>query len=141
MTLRMNPYLVLNGNAREAIQFYAEALGAEIVGIQSFGEMPANPDFPLPEEAKDRVSHGLIRVGEAEIMFSDSFPGQTVQQGGNVTICILTDDPERSRTLFDALKQGGQVQMPLQETFWSPAYGTVTDKYGVTFQISTEAAR
>lgn len=138
MTLRLIPYLVMDGNAKEAIQFYEKALDAKILFYQTFGEMPENPEFPLPEEAKDRVSHALVRVGESDLMFSDTFPGQPHQSGSQVTICISTNDKEKSKRIYEALKQGGQVNMPLQETFFSPAYGIVTDKFGVTFQINTE---
>lgn len=138
MTLRMSPYLMMNGNAKEAIQFYEKALKAEVLFNQTFGEMPENPEFPLPDEAKELVSHAMLKVGETELMFSDNFPGQTSQIGDQVTICISTNDIEKSKQMFESLQQEGQVKMPLQETFFSPAYGIVTDKFGVTFQIYTE---
>ena len=138
MTLRLIPYFVMNGNAREAIQFYEKALDGQVLFSQSFGEMPENPDFPLPAEAKELVSHATIKVGETELMFSDTFPGQPHQSGNQVTICLSTDDADQARKMFDALQQDGQVTMPLQETFFSPAYGSVTDKFGVNFQIFTE---
>jgi PhnB protein len=134
----MSPYLMMNGNAKEAIQFYEKALKAEVLFNQTFGEMPENPEFPLPEEAKELVSHAMLKVGETELMFSDNFPGQTSQIGDQVTICISTNDIEKSKQMFESLQQEGQVKMPLQETFFSPAYGIVTDKFGVTFQIYTE---
>jgi Uncharacterized protein conserved in bacteria len=139
LTLRLNPYLVLDGNAREAIRFYEKALDAQVIGIQTFGEMPENPEFPLPAEAKDRIAHALLKVGETDLMFSDTFPGQPLQKGNHVTICITTNDTLKSKKIFEALQEGGQVGMPLQETFWSPAYGIVTDKFGVTFHITTES--
>lgn len=138
MTLKLIPYLVMNGNAKEAIGFYQNALDAQVLFSQSFGEMPENPEFPLPAEAKDRVSHATIKVGETELMLSDTFPGQPHQSGTQVTICISTNDADQARKFFDALQDGGQVGMPLQETFFSPAYGSVTDKFGVNFQIFTE---
>jgi PhnB protein len=138
MTLRLNPYLVMDGNAREAIQFYQKALDAKVLFSQTFGEMPENPDSPLPADAKERVGHAMIKVGETDLMFSDTFPGQPVQSGNQVSICITTDDADQARKMFEALKQDGQVTMPLQETFFSPAYGSVTDKFGINFQIFTE---
>jgi PhnB protein len=135
----MNPYLVMDGNAKEAIQFYEKALDAEVVMVQTFGEMPANPDFPLPDSARDRISHALLKVGETDLMFSDTFPGQPVQSSNQVQICIMTDQAEQAKRIYEALREGGQVVMPLQETFWSPAYGIVADKYGVNWNISTEA--
>lgn len=138
MTVRLIPYLVMNGNAKEAIQFYQKALDAQVLFSQSFGEMPENPEFPLPAEAKDLVSHATIKVGETEVMFSDTFPGQPHQIGNQVTICISTNDADQAHRIFEALQEGGQVTMPLQETFFSPAYGNLTDKFGVSFQIFTE---
>lgn len=138
MSLRLIPYLVMDGNAKEAIQFYQKALDAQVLFSQSFGEMPENPEFPLPAEAKDLVSHATIKVGETEVMFSDNFPGTPHQSGNQVTLCLSTNDAEQARKFFDALQDGGQVGMPLQETFFSPAYGIVTDKFGVNFQIFTE---
>lgn len=138
MTLKLIPYLVMNGNAREAIDFYQKALNADVLFTQSFGEMPENPEFPLPEDAKNLVSHATIKVGETELMLSDTFPGQPHSSGTQVTICITTDNAEKAKQMFEALMQEGQVTMPLQETFFSPAYGSVVDKFGVSFQISTE---
>lgn len=138
MTLRLIPYVAMNGNAKEAIEFYQKALDAQVLYSQSFGEMPENPEFPIPEEAKDRISHATIKVGETELMLSDTFPGQPHNSGNQVTICISTNDADKARQMYDALQQDGQVGMPLQETFFSPAYGSVTDKFGVGFQIYTE---
>ncbi|WNC15174.1 VOC family protein [Brevibacillus brevis] len=138
MTIRLTPYLMMDGTAKEAIEFYEKALGANVLFMQTFGEMPENPEFPLPEAARNRVSHATIKIGESDLMFSDTFPGQPVQNGSLVTICLSTDDPAKSKQFFEALQEGGTVVMPLQATFFSPAYGIVTDKFGVSFQIYTE---
>ncbi|MEJ3717452.1 VOC family protein [Paenibacillus polymyxa] len=139
MSKRLIPYITLDGNAREAIEFYEEALDAQLLFIQTFGEMPENPDFPIPAEVKERVGHATLKVGETELMFSDTFSGSPFSSGNQVSICITTDSVEQAKKMFDALQQGGQVGMPLQETHFSPAYGNVTDKFGVTFQMFTEA--
>lgn len=138
MTVRLIPYLVMDGNAKEAIEFYREALDAEVLYSQTFGEGPEDPQYPVPEEAKNRIMHATVKVGENELMFSDIFPDQPHQKGNQVTICISTNDREKSQKFFKALQQDGQVTMPLQETFFSPAYGSVIDKFGVNFQIYTE---
>ncbi|KAF6637481.1 VOC family protein [Paenibacillus sp. EKM208P] len=139
MSKRLIPYITMDGNAKEAIEFYKEALDAQLLFIQTFGEMPENPDFPIPAEVKERVGHATLKVGETELMFSDTFPGSPFSSGNQVSICITTDSVEQAQKMFDALQQGGQVEMPLQETHFSPAYGNVTDKFGVTFQMFTEA--
>ncbi|MFC5603803.1 VOC family protein [Sporosarcina koreensis] len=138
MSLKLIPYFMMNGNAKEAMQFYEEVLDAKVLFSQTFGEMPENPEFPLPEEAKGLVSHATIKVGESDLMFSDNFPGATAQTGDQVTICITTNDVDKATGIFEALQQDGQVRMPLEATFFSPAYGIVTDKFGITFQIYTE---
>ncbi|WP_029420700.1 VOC family protein [Alicyclobacillus macrosporangiidus] len=138
MAVTLTPYLVMNGNASEAIAFYERALDAKVLFRQTFGEMPENPEFPLPAEAKNRISHATIQVGESAVMLSDTFPGQPFQSGNQVTICLSTNDKEQSQRFFEALQQGGSVSMPLQETFFSPAYAVLTDKFGVTWQIYTE---
>ncbi|MGG1642599.1 VOC family protein [Paenibacillus sp. NRS-1782] len=139
MSKRLIPYITMNGNVKDAIQFYEKVLDAQLLFIQTFGEMPENPEFPIPAEIKERVGHATLKVGETELMFSDTFPGSPFSSGNQVSICITTDSVEQSRRMFDALQQGGQVGMALQETHFSPAYGNVTDKFGITFQIFTEA--
>ncbi|MFD2630093.1 VOC family protein [Oceanobacillus kapialis] len=138
MSVKLLPYLIMDGNAAEAIEFYQKALKAKVLYTQAFGDMPENPEFPVPEEAKQRIAHATIQVGETEVMLSDTFPGQPHQNGNQVAICISTDDPAKASELFEGLSNGGNVTMPLQETFFSPAYGIVTDKFGVNFQIHTQ---
>lgn len=141
MITGMNPYLVTNGNGQEAVKFYEEVLGAKVQSLQTFGDMPDNPEYPTPPEAKDRILHAHMKVGDFDLLLSDTFPTteQPYQLGEQVSIALIIDDAEQTRTIFDKLADGGTVGMPLQETFWSPLYGNVTDKFGVTWQISTEA--
>ncbi|WP_410769023.1 VOC family protein [Fontibacillus sp. BL9] len=138
MAVHLTPYLTMDGNAKEAIEFYQQALEAKILFIQTFEEMPENPEFPLSPEMKGRISHATLQIGESELMFSDSFPGQSPQSGNLLSICVTTDSPEQAGRYFEALKQGGKVEMPLQETFFSPNYGIVADKFGVVFQVFTK---
>lgn len=139
MAKRLAPYLILDGTAKEALAFYEKALGAQVMGVMPFGEMPADPNHPMPEGVKDRIMHAMMKVGETELMFSDTFPGQGHQIGNHVTIALVLDDAAEARRAFDALSEGGKVDMPLQQTFWSPAYGQVTDKYAVSWQVTTES--
>jgi PhnB protein len=124
----------MEGNAKEAIQFYKQAIGAEVLEIITYGEMPDSPS----DDLKNLVAHARLHVGESELMFSDS-PGLPIQKGDLVTICISTNEVEKSKQIFDALRQDGHVNCPLEETSFSPAFGNVTDKFGVTFQIVTES--
>lgn len=137
MTVKLTPYFNMEGNAREAIQFYEQAIGAEVLTILTYGEMPEMPNT-FTDELKNLVAHAKIRVGETELMFSDAPSGSSIPKGKQVTICITTNDVEQSKRFFEALRQDGQVNMPFGEESFSPGFGDVTDKFGVTFQIYTE---
>jgi PhnB protein len=137
MILGVHAYLRMNGNGKEAVKFYENALEAEVLGVQTYGELPENPEFTLPEEAKDRVVHAQLRVGNTFLMLSDTFPGQPFQTGSQVDVAITLNDIEKSKEVFGKLLDGGEVIMPIQETPWSPSYGQVKDKFGITWQIST----
>ncbi|NEW07660.1 VOC family protein [Paenibacillus sp. SYP-B3998] len=140
MILGIYPHLVLEGNVQEAVKFYEDALDAIVLGLQTFGEIPENPQYPTPVEAKDRVINAHLKVGHTDLMLSDTYPGHPYQIGSQVTTALIINDVEKSKEVFEKLQKGGQIIMPLQETFWSPSYGHVTDKFGVTWQISTQVA-
>ncbi|WP_044640108.1 VOC family protein [Risungbinella massiliensis] len=137
MSIYLNPYLVFDGNTREAVGFYEKALGAKVMGIMRFGDMPEDPNHPLTDDMKDRIMHAHLKVGDSDLMFSDTFPGMPYQQGDSVQIALHPSDEARSREIFNALADGGQIVMPLQKTDWSPLYGIVKDQFGVFFQVST----
>ena len=138
MTVKLIPYLNMEGNAREAIQFYQQAIDAEVLSIMTYGEMPDMPNT-FTDDLKNLVAHAKLRVGESELMFSDAPSGSTIPKGKQVTICLSTNDVEKSRRFFEALRQNGQVNMPFGEEPFSPGFGDITDQFGVTFQIYTES--
>ncbi|MFD0769725.1 VOC family protein [Bacillus sp. CGMCC 1.60114] len=141
MILSINPYLVTNGNGQEAVKFYENALDAKVEMLQTFGDMPENPEHPVPAEAKDLVLHAHLKIGNTDLMISDTFPGQAHEIGSHLTIAIHIQGAEKAEEVFAKLQDGGQVIMPLQETFWSPLYGQVQDKFGVQWQVSTAACQ
>ncbi|QGH35503.1 VOC family protein [Gracilibacillus salitolerans] len=137
MAVKLTPYLNLEGNAREAIQFYEQAIGAKVLTIMTYGDMPDMPNT-FTDDLKELVAHAKLQVGETELMFSDVPDGSPVEKGKQVTICISTNNVEKSKRIFDALQQEGTVNMPFEEQPFSPGFGDVTDKFGVTFQVNTE---
>jgi PhnB protein len=139
--MRLIPYLMMNGNAKDAIEYYTQVMDAKVEFQQTFGDMPANPAMPTMPEVKDLVMHAMVKIGDSDLMFSDTFPDQPTKSGDQVTICVSIADAEQAKKMFETLKQEGQEIMPLQETFFSPAYGIVTDKFGVTFQIYAESQK
>lgn len=137
MVLGIHPYLVVEGRGKEAIAFYQKAIDAQVVQVQTFGEIPENPEFPIPNEAKDFIINAHLKVGDSDLMLSDTFPGHSVPIGAQVTISLTTNNVDKTREVFAELQEDGQVIMALQETFWSPLYGQVIDKFGVTWQVNT----
>lgn len=133
MNMKVTPYAMLNGTAKDAIHFYEQVLGAEVLFKQTFGEGPE----ALPDEAREHIAHSVLRIGDSEFMLCDILPGQPHRIGNQMTVCITTTDTELSKQLFDALLQEGHADIPLEAMYFSPAYGMVTDKFGVTFQIFT----
>lgn len=137
MTVSLTPYITLEGRVKEAIQFYEQAIGAEILFIITYGEMPDMPNT-FTDDLRSLVAHAKLKVGVTELMLSDAPGGSPVENGKRVTICITTNDVEKSKRIYEALRQEGQVNMPFKEEPFSPGFGDVTDKFGVTFQIYTE---
>ena len=135
--MKLTPYITLEGRAKEAITFYEQAIGAEVLSIVTYGEMPDMPNT-FTEDLKRLVAHARVKVGDTELMVSDAQSGSPLGNGKRVTICITTNDVEHSRRIYEALRQDGQVNMPFKEESFSPGFGDVTDKFGVTFQIYTE---
>lgn len=137
MTVKLTPYITLEGRTKEAISFYEQAIGAEILSMITYGDMPDMPDT-FTGDLKSLVAHAKLKVGETELMMSDAPAGSPLESGKRVTICITTNDVGQSKRIYEALLQDGQANMPFKEEPFSPGFGDVTDKFGVTFQIYTE---
>lgn len=130
-------YLIFNGNCREAVEFYSEVFGTVSDEIMTFGDHPSS-DYPLSEEEKKLIMHTSMRISGDLIMFSDAFPGSPVTVGENVSIMVTSKDMEELKAQFHKIKEGGRVEMDLQETFWSKCYGAAIDQFGVSWQFNHE---
>jgi|SRR5688572_18088374 PhnB protein len=135
---QLNPYLNFDGTAEKAIALYERALGAKTENLQRFGDMPGEPPAPA---AAQRVLHALLRIGAGTVMISDSPPGMPVAPGSNVHVCLDFDDPAEMAQRFDALAAGGEVTMPLQDTFWGAKFGMLTDPYGIRWMFNCTLKR
>ncbi|MDF2699405.1 MAG: glyoxalase family protein [Haloplasmataceae bacterium] len=129
-------YLNFNGNCRQAVEFYAQAFNTPVQQMMTFGDSPQDPNFQLPEEAKNLILHTFLMISGSRVMFSDTFPGQPFTVGNNVNVTVLGKNVDELKTYFEKLKVGGNIQMDLQETFWSKCYGMLTDQFGICWQIS-----
>ena len=134
--MSVDAYLNFNGNCREAVEYYAQVFGTETPNMMSFGEMPPNPEYPLPEEAKHLIMHSRLNISGSNVMFSDVFPGMPFVVGNNISLTIVSDNMDEIQSAFNKLKDGGTVGMELQETFWSKCYGSLTDKFGIIWQFN-----
>lgn len=137
MVLGVYPYLRTNGNGKDVVEFYKDVFDAELLGVQTYGDFPENPEFPISDEIKRLVAHAQLKIGNTFLMLSDNFPDDPYEVGTNLNIAVLISDVEKTKKVFEKLQVGGEVLLPLQETPFSPAYGQIKDKYSVTWQIST----
>lgn len=137
MSLNLIPYILMNGRAKEAIAYYEETLKAKVLFKQTFGEGPKDGTVNFKEEELNLIAHSILKIGENQIMIADIIPELPFQSGNQVSICITTSDIDEARELYSNLKKEGKVLIELNEIYFSPAYGMVTDKFGVTFQIYT----
>ncbi|WP_029595933.1 VOC family protein [Exiguobacterium chiriqhucha] len=135
----INPYLNFNGDCRDAVLFYADVFAEPAPDIMTFAAQPGPDGEPVQDELADLVLHARLSVHGTSLMFSDAMPDGPVTFGQNITLAVVTDDLHAIRREFEALSDGGRVLMPLQETFWSKAYGMVEDRFGVQWQFSHEA--
>lgn len=134
--MSVDVYINFNGNCREAVEYYAKVFQTEKPQIMTFGDSPQNPEYPLPESAKDLVMHTRLQIDGSNVMFSDTFPGSPFIEGNNITLALVSKSSEDLTSWFNQLKDGGKVTMELQETFWSKLYGMVIDKFGIHWQFS-----
>jgi PhnB protein len=135
----INPYINFAGNCREAVNYYADVFETQPIQMQTFGEMPADPNRPLPEQAKNLIMHAELHIAGSSLMFSDTFPGMPLNVGNNISLTVVSTDRDAIVNAFNELKKGGHVSMDLQETFWTKLYGMVTDKFGVPWQFSLDS--
>ena len=127
-----NPYLTFEGNCREAMEFYKNILGGEIVTMQSFEEAKQN----IAPEYKNKIVHAELKAEGVHFMASDGMPGWKARPGNNITLSIdLTDGMEQEK-IFKALSEGGMVTMPMNETFWGARFGMLTDRYGIQWMLN-----
>ena len=137
--MAVNAYIRFNGNCREAVEFYAQVFGLEKPKIMTFGESPSDPEYPMPEEAKELVMHTFLIISGSRVMFSDNVPGMPFVAGNNISLAIVGNDVDEIKSYYHKLEVGGTVVMEIQETFWSKCYGMLTDKFGIEWQFSHES--
>ena len=134
--MAIQAYMNFNGNCRQAVEFYAIIFKTEKPQIMTYGDTPPDNEFPLDEATKHLVMHAFLNIQGSKVMFSDVPPGMPFVLGNNISLAIVSQDMDEMKNIFNQLKDGGKVGMELQETFWSKCYGSLTDKFGIGWQVS-----
>jgi PhnB protein len=136
-TMKVHPYLMFPGTAREAFAFYATALGGTVTASMAYGD---SPEGETPEPYRDWIMHTCLNIGDALLMGSDHAPfcpGPGFEGIKGSTVSLQIDDPAAARRVFDALsKDAQQITMPLSPTFWAQLFGMCTDRFGVPWMIN-----
>ena len=133
--MALNVYLHFNGNCREVFEFYRSVFGGDFDSFSTFGEMPG--EMGMAEEETDWVLHVSYDIGGTALMGSDvpSAFGPPVESGNNFSIAYQADSRAETERLFNKISEGGQVTMPLGDTFWGAYFGACTDRYGINWMI------
>jgi PhnB protein len=139
--MHIEPYLYFNGRCEEAIELYQRALGAKLEMLMRNKDSPEPaPPGKLPPGSENKVTRCNLRIGRSMVMVSDGFcSGEPDFKG--FSLSIGADTPADAERMFAALAGGGTVQMPLAQTFWSPKFGMLTDRFGLGWMISVAAAQ
>jgi PhnB protein len=131
----VQPYLFFGGRCDEAMEFYRQALGATVEMVMRFSESPdPPPPGMVPSGFEDKVMHASFKIGDSLLMASDGCDPQTKFTGFSLSLALPT--AEEADRAFAALAEGGQITMPLTQTFWSPKFGMLTDRFGIGWMIT-----
>ncbi|MDQ2711338.1 MAG: VOC family protein [Acidobacteriota bacterium] len=135
--MELNTYLNFNGTCEAAFKFYQQVLGGKDLAMFTHGDSPMAGE--VPPEWRDKIMHARLVVGGKALMGSDVPPQHfTKPQGFSVSLSV--DDPAEAERLFHALAENGQVQMPLQQTFWAARFGMFVDQFDIPWMINCEQA-
>lgn len=139
---KIHAYLNFNGNCEQAFAFYRTVFNTDGVGTYRFGDMPADPNFPLAEEDKNKIMHTALMINvDSMLMGSDCIEqfGHKAVPGTNTYIMLDVESPEEAKKLYDALVVNAQnVEMPLGEQFFAELYASFTDQFGTSWMIHYE---
>jgi PhnB protein len=133
--MRLSPYLLFNGNCAEAFRFYEKCLGGKIQMMMTHGESPMAEQTPAGW--KDKILHVSLLVGNEVLMGSDS-PPEYFQKPQGFSVSFSVADPAEAGRIFQAMAEGGTIRMPIAQTFWSPRFGMLVDRFGVPWMISCD---
>ena len=132
--MKIQPYLFFEGRCEEAIEFYLRTLGAEVDMLMRVKDSPEPATMTLPSGSENKVMHASFRIGDSTIMASDGMCTGQPKFGG-ISLSLTVADAAEAERKFAALADGGHVNMPLAKTFYSPSFGMVADRFGVSWMV------
>jgi PhnB protein len=135
--MQLNPYLTFNGDCEQAFKFYAQALGSKIEMMMTHAESPMADQ--VPTDWRKKIIHARMTIGDQVLMGSDA-PPDRYQKPQGFSVSLSADKTADAERMFKALSSGGTVQMPLQKTFWSAAFGVLVDRFGIPWMVNCEQA-
>jgi PhnB protein len=136
VTVRLNPYIGFDGQAREAMDFYRSVFGGEL-SMDTYGESGMSDD---PAQ-KDKIMHAQLDVGpDLLLMASDAPPGMPLDSGSRISISLSGDDEATLRRYWDGLVEGGSVTMPLEKAPWGDSFGMCADRFGINWMVNIAGA-
>jgi PhnB protein len=133
--MRLNPYVMFNGQCQEAFKFYEKLLGAKITFSMTFAESPAAET--VPPESRNLIIHAALEIDGQLLLASDAPPGRYEQPRGIYVSLSLKDTAEGQR-IFKALAENGTIQMGFEPTFWSAGFGMCVDRFGIPWMVNCE---
>ncbi len=130
--MKIEPYLFFEGRCEEALTFYRDKLGAKILALMRYKESP-DPAM-LQGGNEDKVMHATFQLGDSMVMASDGCcKGQAKFVG--FSLCIAVKEETEAERIFATLSDGGQIQMPMEKTFWAQRFGMVADRFGISWMV------
>ncbi|WP_117884539.1 VOC family protein [Aureibaculum luteum] len=139
----INTYLNFNGNCEAAFNFYKSVFGGEFTFLGRFEEMPEGDGYKVTDSDKNKIMHVSLPIGKTILMGSDTIGdwGPKFVQGNNFSVSITPENTEEADKLFTGLSTGGQITMPMENTFWGSYFGMLTDKFGINWMVNLEQSQ
>ncbi|POA30964.1 MULTISPECIES: VOC family protein [unclassified Pseudomonas] len=135
--MKINPYLIFNGDCKAAFTFYAQCLQGTLEMMMTFGESPARDQ--IPASSHDLIMHTRLVVGDQVLMASDTTPDRPYHGISGCSVSLNVTSIAEAERIFSALADKGTIQMPLEATFWAARFGMLVDRFGVPWMVNCEA--
>ena len=136
--MQVSIHLSFKGNCEAAFKFYERALGGKILFKMTYGESPMAEQTPA--DWRHKIMHATVAFGDATLMGADAPPDRQEERKG-FAVTVAVKDPAEADRIFTALSENATVQMPIQQTFWSPRFGMLVDQFGIPWMVNCEQAQ